>query len=459
MLPVVAIIGKPNVGKSTLFNRFVGYRKAIVSPTPGTTRDRHYSAIEGRKPFLLVDTGGIESKSEGVIEENIVAQAKMAIEEATLILFLIDAKESMTSEDHHVADLLRKSGKSLLVVATKCDSGAEDLSEILELGFGYPVVTSAAHNMGVEELQKAIEKMIPKVSVPKKPKEDSIRLAVLGRPNTGKSSLINTLVGSDKLIVSDIQGTTVDSTDIALEHDGHHFTLVDTAGIRRRGKIQKGIEKYSFLRSLQAGETADVCVLLIDGEEGVTSQDLHVASYVLENSPGLILAVNKLDLMESGEEERTKFLNYLRHKFDFLSWAPVVFISAKTGKNVDKILDLAIQIKTCRSQRIETGILNRWMEKTVMQHMPTGTGSKIPKLYYATQVEVSPPHFVLFVNGSEYFHFSYLRYLENRLRETFDFTGTSIKLEFRDKDRKERKPRATRAAREAAARKKKKASL
>jgi GTP-binding protein len=254
----------------------------------------------------------------------------------------------------------------------------------------------------------------------------------------GKSSLINKLLGSDQLIVSDIQGTTIDSTDVDLEYGETTYTLVDTAGIRRRGKIEKGIEKYSFLRSLGASEKADICALLIDGKEGVTSQDQHVAEYILKTYSGLILVVNKLDLMESGEEERMKFLNYLKYKFDFIPWVPVVFVSAKTGKNVEKILDLSKEIEANRSKRIETGKLNSWLEKVVMKHMPTGTGKKIPKLFYMTQVETHPPHFVIFVNSEEYFHFSYIRYLENQLRDTFDFTGTAVKIEMKSKEKRPR---------------------
>ncbi|MDP3976147.1 MAG: ribosome biogenesis GTPase Der [bacterium] len=440
MLPIVAIIGKPNVGKSTLFNRLVGYRKAITSPTPGTTRDRHYAEIGGRKPYLLIDTGGIESKAEGVIEESILAQAKLAIAEADLIVFLIDAKEAVTREDSHVASLLRKSGKKVISIASKCDSGQEDLSDILRLGFGQPLMLSATHKIGVEELQKLIGKNIPKGKHTKVKDEKKIRLAILGRPNTGKSSLINKIIGSEKLIVSDIQGTTVDSTDVDFEFEEKTFTLVDTAGIRRRGKIGKGIEKYSFLRSLQAHEQADVCVLLIDGKEGVTSQDQHVADYILQSYSGLILAINKLDLMESGEEARVSFLNHLHHKFEFVPWAPVVFISAKTGKNMEKILELAKEIKESRAQRIATSRMNRWLEMVVMKHFPTGTGVKVPKLFYITQVDVNPPHFVVQVNNEEYFHFSYIRYLENQLRESFGFNGTAIKFQFRNKPvRKDKK--------------------
>ena len=438
MLPLVAIIGKPNVGKSTLFNRLVGYRKAIVSPTSGTTRDRHYSPIEGKKPFLLIDTGGIESKSEGVIEENIVAQAKMAIDEADVILFMIDSKQEITSEDQHVAQTLRKSGKKMILVASKCDSGLEDFTDFLALGFGFPMPLSATHNIGTDELLDAIYKNIPKVKIPKKSKEDKIRLAILGRPNVGKSSLINKLLGSDQLIVSEIQGTTIDSTDIDLEYNDSTYTLVDTAGIRRRGKIEKGIEKYSFLRSLGASEKADISALLIDGKEGVTAQDQHVAEYILRTYSGLILVVNKLDLMESGEEERMKFLSYLKYKFDFIPWVPVVFVSAKTGKNVEKILELAKEIEFNRAKRIETGKLNTWLERVVLKHMPTGNGKKIPKLFYMTQVETHPPHFVIFVNSEEYFHFSYIRYLENQLREAFDFTGTAVKIEMKGKEKRPR---------------------
>jgi len=444
MLPLVAIIGKPNVGKSTLFNRFVGKRKAIVSPTPGTTRDRHYAEIEGKKPYLLIDTGGIESKTEGVIEDNIIAQAKLALDEADLILFMIDAKEGMTADDHHVAQLVRKSGKKLIMVASKCDSGMEDISEIISLGFGAPIMIAATHKIGIEELQKSIHKHIRKEKDTQKkkktaPQKEKIRLAMLGRPNVGKSSLINKLFGSEKLIVSDIAGTTIDSTDIDFEYHHNTYTLVDTAGIRRRGKIEKGIEKYSFLRSLQAGDKADICVLLIDGEEGITAQDQHIASYILERYPGVIIAVNKLDLMESGEETRNEFAHQLLHKFEFMPWAPLVFVSAKTGKNIDKILELAQNIKATRQHRIETGKLNRWLQKIILKHQPTGTGRKIPKLFFMSQVDINPPHFIIQVNNEEYFHFSYLRYLENQLRDTFGFEGTAIKFQMKSKEERFKK--------------------
>ncbi|MDP2691315.1 MAG: ribosome biogenesis GTPase Der [bacterium] len=443
MLPLVAIIGKPNVGKSTLFNRFVGYRKAVVSATPGTTRDRHYAQIDASKPYLLIDTGGIESKTEGIIEENILAQAKMAIEEASVIVFLIDAKQPLTREDHHAAELLRKSKKPIILVASKSDSGQEDLSELYSLGFGDPIRVSATHKIGVGTLEDAIKKIIPRVRIKAQEQPEQTRLAMLGRPNVGKSSMINKLLGSEKLIVSEVQGTTIDSTDIDLEYKGKHFVLVDTAGIRRRGKIGKGIEKYSFLRSLGSSDRADVCALMVDGLEGVTSQDQHVADYILQRYSGLILVVNKIDLMEKGEEERESFLRRLHSKFEFVPWAPVVFVSAKTGKHVEKILELAEQIKDNRARRIETGQLNRWLERVVMKHMPTGTGRKMPKLYYISQVDVNPPHFVLFCNREEYFHFSYLRYLENQLRESFDFTGTAIKMEYREKQERKSIKRRT----------------
>jgi GTPase len=432
-LPIVAIIGRSNVGKSTLFNRFVGYRKAIVSPTPGTTRDRSYFHVEAKKPFLLVDTGGIETEADDLIKENIIHQAQLAISDADLIVFMIDAKEPINPDDHSVAKLLRKSGKKILLVASKCDSMQEDLSEYYKLGFGSPSPLSAAHYLGVQELQEEIEKEIPKVK-PLKKKTETIKIAIVGRPNVGKSSLINKYIGSDKLIVSDIPGTTVDSNDIELEVDKTHYTLVDTAGIRRRGKIQKGVEKYSFMRSLGATEAADVCALLIDGKEGITNQDQHVVDYVLQEKGGLILVVNKIDLFDDKEEERDKFIYHLQRKFDFVPWAPVVFISAKNGKNIEHILRLAKEIKERRKLRIPTGKLNDWLTHITLKHRPSGSGLKIPKLYYMTQVDINPPHFIIFCNQEKYIHFSYARYLENRLREDFEFEGTAIKVDYRNKE-------------------------
>jgi len=431
VFPVVSIIGKPNVGKSTLFNRLVGYRKAVVSPTPGTTRDRHFARVEDVKPYLLVDTGGIETETKGDLEESVLEQAKLAIEEATLILFLIDVKLPMTQEDHHVADLLRKSGKKVLLIASKSDSGTEDLSELHALGFAEPLQVSAVHNAGLATLELEILDKIPKVKAPKKAAKKSIRLAVLGRPNVGKSSLINRIIGQEKLIVSAVQGTTIDSTDISFEHGDIAFTLVDTAGIRRRGKRGKGIEKYSFMRSLTAAQGAEVCILLIDAEEGATSQDQHILEYVLKSTPGLILAINKLDLMEKGEEERNLFLGQVQRKFSFVSWAPVVFISAKSGKNVEKVLELAQEIREQRSTRIETNRLNRWLEKVIHKHMPSGAGRRVPKLMYITQVGIDPPHFIIFGKFKGAIHFSYTRYVENQLRESFGFSGTAIKVEYR----------------------------
>lgn len=430
MLPIVAIIGKPNVGKSTLFNRFVGSRKAIVSPTPGTTRDRHYHVVEGGKPFLLVDTGGIESKTEGVLEKNIVHQAKLAIEEADVILFLVDAKEELTKEDFFVADLLRKSKKKIILVATKCDRIDLELPELARIGFGMPFLTSAFHNRGIAELRTLMIKHIPRAKK-EKPKTKTVNIAILGRPNVGKSSLINRLIGSEKLIASEIPGTTVDSTDVTLEHDGTSYTLIDTAGIRRRGKIgNTGIEKYSFLRSLQTVERADVCVLLIDAQEGITSQDQHIAHYILERYSGLILVLNKIDLLTKGEEDQNRLLTLLRHKFDFVPWAPVVLVSAKTGKNIEKILELSSEIKERRNQTIENSLLKRWIQNAALRHMPASTGKTHARIFRMSQEGISPPFFRITSNVPGMLHFSYLRYLENSFREDFDFVGTPIRFTY-----------------------------
>jgi GTPase len=436
-LPTVALIGKPNVGKSTLFNRLIGYRKAIVSPTPGTTRDRNFEIVYGAKPYLLVDTGGIQKMQENVIEENIYSQAQMAIADADLILFLVDVKDGITKKDHDVVALLRKSKKDVVLIASKSDSGMEDVSEYFKLGFGTPLPVSATHNSGVEDLIDAVTAGIPKVTLEKR-SGDAVRVAIMGRPNVGKSSFINKLLGSDRLIVSEIAGTTIDSADIQFTFEEQEYVLVDTAGVKRRGKRGSGIDKYSFMRSLKAAETADVCVVLIDGDEGPTKQDLHTVEYVLQQHSGVILVVNKWDLAEKGQEAQSEFLHRLKHAFEFLPWAPVVFTSAKTGKNIHQIFPLVQQIKNVRQTRIQTSVLNNWLERTVHEHTPTGSGRKLPKVFYISQIDTEPPHFVLQVNNEEWLHFSYVRYLENRLREQFDFTGTAIKFELKGKEKRKR---------------------
>lgn len=433
MLPVVAIIGKPNVGKSTLFNRLLGYRKAIVSPVPGTTRDRHYAEIPDRRPYLLVDTGGLASKTEGSLETSIQSQARLAIEEASLILFLVSTKEGLTREDYAVANLLRKSGKTIILLAGKCDSCTESLEDFFNLGFRDPLAISSIHNKGIEELRTLIQQSIPKIKKDLK-KGDAIRIAIVGRPNVGKSSLINKLLGEEKVIVSEKPGTTVDSTDTEIIVGDDRFILVDTAGVRKRGKIKKGIEHYSFLRSLQACRAADVSILLMDSEEGLTAQDQHIAEYILESHSGLILAINKIDVLEKGEEgeeQKGELYHVLQHKFAFAKFAPVIFLSAYSGENIEHLFALAKKIHERRSLRISTSILNRFLEKVIVDHAPVRKGSHTPKFFYLTQVEVKPPHFVLFVNDPEFVHHSYLRHIENKLREHFDFFGTAIKIDLK----------------------------
>ncbi len=429
MLPIVAIIGKPNVGKSTLFNEFAGFRKAVVSPIAGTTRDRHYMTIAGSKPYLLVDTGGIASKTKNSLEDEVVAQASLAIAEAELILFLVDSRESLTAEDHFVTKLIRRSNKKCLLIATKCDSPKADLSEFFELGFGEPIGISAIHRLGMETLRKHITKAIPKAVLPAKSRKKTIRLAILGRPNVGKSSLINGLLKENRLIVNEQAGTTIDAVDSELEWNGAPFSLIDTAGVRRRGKIEKGIERYSFLRSLQAAQTADVCVILIDGEEGITAQDQHIIEYVLEKLPGIIIAVNKLDMFESDEDKKGTLLYHLRRKLQFVPWAPVVFVSAKTQKNLEKLLELSQQIEQERQITIPESILRRWFEKTTADHIATGRHGRTIRMSSFVQKGINPPHFVLTTKSRDLLHFSYFRYIENKLREAFHFTGTAVKID------------------------------
>lgn len=430
MLPIVALIGKPNVGKSSLFNRLIGEKKAVVSPTPGTTRDRLYHLMEGKKPFLLVDTGGLMSESGNPLEQNVQDQASAGLEEATLLLFLIEAKKPITKEDYFVADVLRKKGKPVFLVMTKSDTPGKEFSdaEVFRLGFGAPLAVSAIHGFGISELQKKIQHHIPKGTKPER--KSGIRIVIIGRPNVGKSSLTNALAGSEKMIVSEIPGTTRDRIDLDILWKEDHFTLIDTPGIRKRGKIQKGMEHYSVLRAIQGIETADIGILLIDGKEGVTAQDLHLSKLLQDSKIGVILAVNKMDFFGFNPEVTQNIMHTLQHRFSFLRFAPVVFLSAKTGKNVDMLFTLAKEIQQKRSQYIPKSILQKWLNDALALH-PLSSSSKSPvRCFDIEQQKGLSPRFLITTRYPEKIHFSFARFLENKLRENFDFTGIALELRF-----------------------------
>jgi GTPase len=436
--PTVAIVGRPNVGKSTLFNRLIGKRHAIIAKEAGTTRDRLFQRWDcNGYDVLLVDTGGLEYEKKENIESDIQAQATLAIEEADVILFVIDAAQELTVDDFTAATLLRKTNKPVIVIANKCDNAAIETQSynIYELGFEDHVRISAIHKTGIENVQSDIEKTLKKLKFKKSKKkakvENRIPICILGKPNAGKSSLVNALLGEDKVIVSEIAGTTRDTTDTDITFEKQDYTLIDTAGLKRPGKIQRGIEKFSALRCLTAIEKSEVVVLLIDGDQGLTSQDAHIAELVLEQKKGLIIAVNKIDLLEKGEELRDRMLAHLRRRLSFIPWAPVVFISAKNKKNTREILKLTKEIVEERKKRIKTAELNVFLQKTIMKHLPASAKNKKPKFFYGSQVEVNPPKFVLFFKYPENLHFSYPRYIENSLRKEYGFNGTAIEIRFK----------------------------
>ncbi|MBT5016115.1 ribosome biogenesis GTPase Der [Candidatus Peregrinibacteria bacterium] len=445
MLPVVAIVGRPNVGKSSLFNRLVGKRHAIESVISGTTRD----TVSHRVSFfdqqaLLVDTGGLEITSDGDIEEDVQSQARAAIEGADLVIFVVDVRTDLTASDFHAADLLRKSGKACVMVANKCDhvsSLEEKTYNFYELGFGEPVAISAIHGTGLDKLKNNALDELGKLNLLSETDEkevtEGIRISFVGRPNVGKSSLINALFGKAKVIVSDVPGTTRDAVETPFEFEDEQFVLIDTAGVRRRGKVEKGIEKYSVLRSLQAIEDSDICVLVIDGSDGVRAQDLHVVEFVLEQGTGLVVVVNKIDTFEDQDKMRHRFAGLLRKRMAFVPWAPVVFTSATKRTNVIPVLQVAADIYEKRHYEVDPKSLEFWLDETIEGHVPSGgRGVKRSEILKVEQTGVNPPVFTFKVRHPEKLHFSYVRYLENRIRESFGFDGTCIKINFKKAGRK-----------------------
>jgi len=426
--PVVAIVGRQNVGKSALLNRLAGKRIAIVEDMPGTTRDRILADVSWQgAEFTVIDTGGIELDPRTTVAEGVREQINAAIDTADVIIFLVDVQAGITASDLESADLLRRSGKPLLLAANKADNRKleESTAEFYELGLGEPMPISAHHGRGTADLLDRLVTMLPSVPPEEQP-PGVVKLAIAGRPNVGKSMLLNALVGEKRSIVDEIPGTTRDAIDTYIDYKGQGVLLIDTAGIRRRGRISGGVEKYSVMRSLRAVDRADVVLLVMDASEGITANDTHIAGYVLEATKGVVLVMNKWDLVE--DREAREWEHYIREHFKFMPYAPVLFISAKTGEGVNKVLPQGVKVYEERNKRFGTSVVNNVIQEAAAAHMPPQSGRKRLKLLYATQAEVNPPTFVFFVNDAKLMHFSYRRYLENRLRMAFGFTGTPIRI-------------------------------
>jgi len=434
--PIVAIVGRPNVGKSTFFNYLAGRRISIIDDTPGVTRDRIYAESEWRgKKFTLIDTGGIEASSDDYIKQQMVRQAQIAIDTADVIVLMVDVKAGLTAADEDVAVMLRKSAKPVVVAVNKVDSVGETPPEAYEfynLGMGEVYPISSIHGLGIGELLDAIYEHFPKDN-PDINEDDYIKVAVIGKPNSGKSSIINRILGEERVIVSDIPGTTRDAIDTFYQIDNRKYMFIDTAGIRRQSRIDENIEKYSIIRSWTAVDRADVCIIMIDANEGVTEQDTKIAGYAHEQGKASIIAVNKWDTVkkETGtlEEYRKKVIQDL----EFMSYAPVVFVSAKTGQRIDRLLELIDYVHDQASFRVQTGLLNDVLNEAIAMVQPPSDKGKRLKIYYMTQVGIKPPSFVVFVNDAELMHFSYLRYLQNTLRSNFGFEGTPIRFTIKEK--------------------------
>jgi GTP-binding protein len=429
---VVAVVGRPNVGKSTFFNRIVGERVAIVEDLPGTTRDRISATAEWRgREFSLIDTGGLDDPRLGEMEAAVRRQAEAAIAEADVVLFIVDAQSGILPVEHDVADQLRRSRKPVILVANKADSwrGEAQAAEFYELGLGDPFPVSAIQGHGTGDLLDAVVERLP-VEKEEELSTDA-HIAIVGRPNVGKSSFLNTLVGSERAVVSEIPGTTRDSLDTAMEFRGRRLVLVDTAGIRRRGRVEQGIEHYALLRTAHALERADVAILLTDAIEGVTAQDTHIAGYALEAAVGLVLAVNKWDVVDRGEDMTAQVEAEVTREFHFAPWMRHHFVSAKTGRNVEATLEDALKVVDERKKRIPTSDLHKLLTEAIAAHPPSPHRGKEVRFRHITQARGKAPTFVFFVDPPEGVHFTYARYLENRIRERFGFPGTPIKLEFR----------------------------
>ncbi|MBR3934119.1 MAG: ribosome biogenesis GTPase Der [Clostridia bacterium] len=438
--PTFAIVGRPNVGKSTLFNKLIGERISIVEDTPGVTRDRIYAEGEWlTKKFILIDTGGIEPQNDDIILEQMRRQAEIAIEMADAIVFMVDVKSGMTSSDKDIAAMLTKSGKPIVLVCNKVDNVGDvpmEFYEFYNLGLDEPMAISSTHGLGTGDL---LDKLFSFVDFTDDQDEDddSIKVAVIGKPNVGKSSLINRILGENRVIVSDIAGTTRDAIDTKYERDGQKYTFIDTAGMRKKGKIDEAIERYSVVRSLAAVDRCDVVLILIDATEGVTEQDTKIAGYAHNQGKASIIVVNKWDLVEKETNTMNNYQNDVRNGLAYMMYAPVAFVSAKTGARLDKIFELIKYVNEQHAIRISTGVLNDVLNEAITKVQPPSDKGKRLKIMYITQASTKPPAFVLFVNDKELAHFSYIRYIENQIRATFGLEGTPIKFIIRERGKEQ----------------------
>lgn len=435
--PLVAIVGRPNVGKSTFFNRIVGQRISIVEDTPGVTRDRLYADAEWcGHSFTLIDTGGLEIKSEDVMWSHIRAQAQIAVETADVIVFMLDGKTGLTHEDYEVAAYLRKSRKPILLVVNKLDNNEQHLLyDFYELGLGEPIGISAGQAKGLGDVLDEIVKLTGKYETEEK--EEALKIAVVGKPNAGKSSLVNKLLGYDRVIVSDIAGTTRDAIDTRIKIGDKEYILIDTAGIRRKRSVEEDLEQYSVMRSLGAVRRAAVCLIVIDSSEELSEQDVKIAGYVHEQGKPSVVVMNKWDVVEKDTYTIEKYNRKLKEELKFMDYFIPTYVSAKTGKRVDNLIKLAERAYENASRRVSTGLLNDVLREAILTNEPPSKNGKRLKIYYVTEVSANPPTFVIFVNDDTLMHFSYRRYLENALRRSFDFEGTPIRLIIRNKNEKD----------------------
>ena len=441
-MPLIAIVGRPNVGKSTLFNKIIGRRISIVEDTPGVTRDRIYADGEWRgKMFQLVDTGGIEPRTDDVVLSQMRRQAQIAIEKADVVILVTDILTGLTATDSEVASMLLKAGKKVVLCVNKVDRPGDvpvDFYEFYNLGLGDPVAVSSAHGLGIGDLLDAVYDKLEEIEPEPEYDSDTVKVAVIGKPNAGKSSLINRILGEERLIVSDIPGTTRDAVDALVCNTHGRYLFIDTAGLRKKSKVTENIERYSVLRSYMAVDRADVVIILIDANDGVTEQDTKIAGFAHEKGKASLIAVNKWDAVEKDDRTMNKMKEKIREDLKYMSYAPVIFISAKTGQRVEKLFDMINYVKQQHSTRVSTGVLNDVLaDATLKVQPPTDKGKRL-KLYYMTQPAANPPTFVCFCNDADLFHFSYQRYIENRIREAFGLDATPIKLLIREKKEKDK---------------------